>query len=282
MQDLLQRTYDFLNTDKYKEDLLNFDVPESLKPYLGTIPKRYQVTIAARSGCGKTTFALGLAVDYIMKHPDKKVLLFSLEISKEDLMSKILAYIGNINSRKIMTKTLSEEELYYCNENIKELDTYKNFHIYDMEDVKQSVYTLAKIIDEENKEGQIDVVFLDYIQLLAPKNKDHYMLVGNCNRVLHRLAVHYNFVLFSLSQIGRDADKRADRRPMSADISGSSQIEFDSEIILILYDESHFTHEEDNPIIRKLSVECVKNRNSGFGQAYVLMNFSTGRLYNIE
>ena len=282
MQDIFQRELDFLTTDKGKEDILHFDVPESLQPYLGNIAKQTQVTIAARPNTGKTTFALGLAVDYAMKHPDKKVILFTLEVAKDKLMHKVLAYAGNINSKSIKHKQLTEEQAHYCVENLKELDRNNNLRLYDIEDIKHSIQNLAAILKKENEEGPIDVVFLDYIQILPIMNRDYYTNLASFCIILHDLMKHYNFVLFSLSQINGDSDKREDRRPMSADIAGTSQILKGSDIVLILHDDTHFTHVESNPIIRRLSVDCTKNRDDAFGQAYVLMNFSTGRLYNVE
>ena len=264
------------NILKEKPSTISFDIPV-LKKYLGNISRGTQLTIAARANLGKTTFGTALCTDYAMKNPTKKVLMLSLEVTRESLYNKILAYASNVDSRTILSKTMNDDQQKIVEANTKEFESNNNLRVYDMSDVNSSINVLESIIQEENKEGQIDVVFLDYIQLLAT-SADYYNELRMISQTLHALALKYKFVLVSLAQLNRNTEGREDKRPMLSDLRGSGSLEQDADIVFMLYDEHYYEHEDDMPVKREISIGVVKNRNGPKGTITLTMDFSTGRI----
>ena len=265
---------------KEKPSVIHFDIPQ-LNKYIGNVFRGKQLTIAARANLGKTTFATALCTDYAMKNPKGKVLMFSLEITRDALYNKVLAYATNVDSRDILTDTLLDEERDFIDKNNKEFEANNNLKIYDMSDCNSSVNLIESIIQEEYKEGPIDVVFLDYIQLLS-QSADYYNELRIISQSLHAMAQKYKFVLVALSQLNRSTEGREDKRPMLSDLRGSGSLEQDADIVFALYDEHYYEHEDNMPVVRDIDIAVVKNRDGPKGTAKVTMDFRTGRMMNDE
>ena len=242
------------NILKEKPSTISFDIPV-LKKYLGNISRGTQLTIAARANLGKTTFGTALCTDYAMKNPTKKVLMLSLEVTRESLYNKILAYASNVDSRTILSKTMNDDQQKIVEANTKEFESNNNLRVYDMSDVNS----------------------LDYIQLLAT-SADYYNELRMISQTLHALALKYKFVLVSLAQLNRNTEGREDKRPMLSDLRGSGSLEQDADIVFMLYDEHYYEHEDDMPVKREISIGVVKNRNGPKGTITLTMDFSTGRI----
>lgn len=260
-----------------KPDTIHFDIPVFSK-YLQEVSRGSEIIVAARANLGKTTFSSALCTDYAMKNPDRKVLMFSYEVTEKAMYNKILSYASAIDSKSILFNKLTDEERKCIEDNTKEFEANNNLLVYDSKECPNFDY-ITHIIEEEAKKGQIDIVFLDYIQLLAAADRDNYYANLRVISVqLHQLALKYGFVLICLSQINRDAEKRDDKLPMMSELSGSSSLEQDADTIIMLFDEHYYAHEEDMPVVRSISANFTKNRNGSKGVVRFTMDFRTGRM----
>ena len=262
-------------------DSIHFDIPAFSK-YLHEVSRGSEIIVAARANLGKTTFASALCTDYAMKNPNGKVLMFSYEVTERAMYNKVLSYASNINSKKILFNKLNDEERKCIEDNTKEFEANNNLLIYDSKECPNFDY-IRHTIEEEAKKGQIDIVFLDYIQLLAAADRDNYYANLRVISVqLHQLALQYGFVLVCLSQINRDAEKSDDKQPLMSQLAGSSSLEQDADIIIMLFDEHYYAREEDMPVVRDISANFTKNRNGNKGVVSFIMDFSTGRMSEID
>lgn len=258
-------------------DSIHFDIPVFSK-YLQEVSRGSEIIVAARANLGKTTFSSALCVDYAIKNPDKKVLMFSYEVTERAMYNKVLSYVSNIDSKRILFNKLNDAERKCIEDNTRELEANNNLLIYDSKECPNFEY-IRHTIEEEAKKGQIDLVFLDYIQLLAAADRDNYYANLRVISVqLHQLALQYGFVLVCLSQINRDAEKSDDKQPLMSQLAGSSSLEQDADIIIMLFDEHYYAREEDMPVIREISANFTKNRNGNKGVVSFTMDFSTGRM----
>lgn len=269
-------------TSKEKQiDSIHFDIPAFSK-YLQEVSRGSEIIIAARANLGKTTFASALCTDYAMKNPTGKVLMFSYEVTERAMYNKVLSYASNINSKNILFNKLNDEERKCIEDNTREFQNNNNLLIYDSKECPNFDY-IRHTIEEEAKKGQIDIVFLDYIQLLAAADRDNYYANLRVISVqLHQLALQYGFVLVCLSQINRDAEKSDDKQPLMSQLAGSSSLEQDADIIIMLFDEHYYAREEDMPVVRDISANFTKNRNGNKGVVSFVMDFSTGRMSEID
>ena len=264
-------------TKDTKLDTIHFDIAP-LSKYLQEVSRGSEIIVAARANLGKTTFSSALCVDYAMKNPDRKVLMFSYEVTERAMYNKVLSYASNIDSKDILFNKLNDEQRQIIEENTKEFEQHNNLLIYDSKECPNFDY-IEHVIEEEAKKGQIDIVFLDYIQLLAAADRDNYYSTLRVISVkLHQLALQHGFVLICLSQINRDAEKTDDKQPLMSQLAGSSSLEQDADTIIMLFDEHYYAREDDMPVVRDISANFTKNRNGNKGVVHFTMDFSTGRM----
>lgn len=222
-----------------------------LDKYLGGWNKGNMVVIAGRPGSGKTAIALSLAID-CCRHA--KALFISLEMSKEELAKRYLSFIANVENYKIRSARVTETDLKEITDRLYGmnmdffLDDGSNSDINDI---------VAKIKLHKAKHG-LDIVFIDYMQLIKSHQKVREQEIAHISRTLKLLAKELGITLVALAQLSRETEKRADKRPMLSDLRESGQIEQDSDIVLFPFRPAYYSDEK--PEI-ELDAELIIGKN---------------------
>lgn len=222
-----------------------------LDKYIGGWNKGNMVVIAGRPGSGKTAIALSLAIDSCRL---AKVLFISLEMSKEELAKRYLSFIANVENYKIRSARLTEtdlkqitEQLYGINMDFF-LDDGSNSGINDI---------VAKIKLHKAKHG-LDIVFIDYMQLIKSHQKIREQEIAHISRTLKLLAKELGITIIALAQLSRETEKRAEKKPMLSDLRESGQIEQDADIVLFPFRPAYYS--DDKPEI-EMDAELIIGKN---------------------
>jgi replicative DNA helicase len=222
-----------------------------LDKYIGGWNKGNMVVIAGRPGSGKTAIALSLAIDSCRL---AKVLFISLEMSKEELAKRYLSFIANVENYKIRSARLTEfdlkqitDQLYGMNMDFF-LDDGSNSDINDI---------VAKIKLHKAKHG-LDIVFIDYMQLIKSHQKIREQEIAHISRTLKLLAKEIGITIIALAQLSRETEKRAEKKPMLSDLRESGQIEQDADIVLFPFRPAYYS--DDKPEI-EMDAELIIGKN---------------------
>ena len=222
-----------------------------LDKYIGGWNKGNMVVIAGRPGSGKTAIALSLAIDSCRL---AKVLFISLEMSKEELAKRYLSFIANVENYKIRSARLTETDLKQITENLYGmnmdffLDDGSNSDINDI---------VAKIKLHKAKHG-LDIVFIDYMQLIKSHQKVREQEIAHISRTLKLLAKELGITVIALAQLSRETEKRAEKKPMLSDLRESGQIEQDADIVLFPFRPAYYS--DDKPEI-EMDAELIIGKN---------------------
>lgn len=220
------------------------------------------ILIAARPSMGKTAFVLNIA-DYVGVRRQKTCLIFSLEMSKEQLVNRMLAMESNVDSQKLRTGTLTDADWDAVVEGIGTIGNSKLI-IDDTPGI--SVMELRSKCRKIKLEYGLDLVMIDYLQLMtgSAKNGDNRQQeISEISRSLKALARELNAPVIALSQLSRACETRTDHRPMLSDLRESGAIEQDADIVLALYRDGYYNKECENPNLAEAII--LKNRHGETG-----------------
>ncbi len=219
------------------------------------------ILLAARPGMGKTSFALNIA-KYAASTAKKTIAFFSLEMTKEQLASRLLSTEALVQGTKLRTGKLSEEEWVRI---VSAGDVLAGCQFY-MDDTPG--ITVAEIKSKLRRLKNIDLVVIDYLQLMTSGRRidNRVQEVSEITRNLKILAKEMNVPVICLSQLNRAAENRQDHRPMLSDLRESGSIEQDADIILFLYRDDYYARDEGEeetpgPAADKNSGECIVAKN---------------------
>lgn len=250
------------------------------------------IIIAARPGVGKTSFAMNVA-QYVGLHTDKTVAVFSLEMSGEQLVQRMLASIGLIDSQHLRTGQLDEEDwnkLIMASGSLAETSIY----IDDTPGIKMSeIRAKARRLAKET--GNLGLIVIDYLQLIeGPRSESRQQEVSAISRQLKKLAKELHVPVIALSQLSRSVEQRQDKRPVLSDIRESGSIEQDADIVSFLYRDDYYrdedsdsddgegqeiSPEEDNG---EVEVIIEKNRSGSRGTVKLMFSKPYNRFSNLD
>ena len=202
------------------------------------------IIIAARPGVGKTSFALNVA-QFVGLRTDKTVAMFSLEMSGEQLVQRMLASEGLINSQHLRTGQLDEQEWKKL---IVASGSLANTSIYidDTPGIKMSEIR-AKSRRLAKEKGNLGLIVIDYLQLIeGPRSESRQQEVSAISRQLKKLAKELHVPVIALSQLSRSVEQRQDKRPVLSDIRESGSIEQDADIVSFLYRDDYYRDEDED------------------------------------
>lgn len=224
------------------------------------------IILAARPGVGKTSFAMNIMVNAATKY-NKKCAVFNLEMSRDQLMQRAICSLAKVPMAKALNGTMDPEEWKRIWQASKQLE--KSGLYVDDSSLTTATDILTKCRRLKAKEG-LDLVMIDYIQLMASKDKrkgdTRQNEVSDISRNLKIAAKELNVPIIALSQLSRDNEKRqGDHRPMVSDLRDSGSIEQDADIVLFLYNPEKYrdVEQEDEPGTIELII--AKHRNGGTG-----------------
>ncbi len=219
------------------------------------------ILLGARPGMGKTSFALNIARHAAVK-AKKTVAVFSLEMGKEQLCSRLLSTEAMVGGTKLRTGKLDEDEWIRL---IEAGDILSGTQIY-LDDTPS--ITVPEIKAKLRRLRDVDLVIIDYLQLMSGSNRrndgNRVQEISEITRGLKIMAKELNIPVLALSQLARDSEKRAgNHRPMLSDLRDSGSIEQDADIVLFLYREDYYSSERGGGQAEtdKNSGECIVAKN---------------------
>ena len=200
------------------------------------------IILAARPAVGKTAFALNIAQN-VATSTDTSVAIFSLEMSAESLVNRMLCAEGSINANHLRTGQLDEGEWQNL---IVAMGALSNTSIFiddtpgiKMAEIRAKCRRLAK------EKGNLGLVVIDYLQLIEGSNKEsRQQEVSEISRQLKKLAKELSVPILALSQLSRGVEQRQDKRPVLSDIRESGSIEQDADIVAFLYRDDYYERGE--------------------------------------
>ena len=260
------------NTNKINVD---FCIP-TLTNVLGYPRPGELVIIGARPAMGKTAFALTCLFNYI-NTSSKRAVMFSLEMSGNELFTRLLSTISEIPLQSIRSGSLSPEQRKCLDDNAKELSSNPNLSLYDK--TVSTIPALRAAIRNELKKGELGLVVVDYLQLITGTGTNNYEKVSEISRQLKLIAREFKVCVVALSQLSRKVEERADKRPLLSDLRESGSIEQDADYVLFLY--RHNYYEKDPSILPSadpLNIEVAKNRHGGTGTIQLIFNLPIGKI----
>ncbi len=212
--------------------------------------------VAARPAMGKSAFALNIAVNVAKKY-DKTVAVFNLEMSREQLVMRLLANESFVELQKLATGKLSEEEwgkLCMASAALSQTD----IRIDDNPSV-----TVADINAKCHRLDNLGLVVIDYLQLMQGSGygkgggENRVTVVGEISRALKIMAKELNVPVICLSQLSRAVESRTDKRPILSDLRESGAIEQDADVVAFLYRDEYYNENTEE----KGVAECIVGKN---------------------
>ena len=216
------------------------------------------ILVAARPSMGKTAFTLNIA-SYVGLHGGS-VAFFSLEMSKEQLMQRMLCSEGGIDASRLRTGQLDEVE---WNKMVGVADKMSRAPIYIDDTAGITVMELRSKARRLKAEHGLDLIIIDYLQLMqgrASKNSDNRQQeISEISRSLKALARELDVPVIALSQLSRSVESRQIKKPMLSDLRESGSLEQDADIVMFLYREDYYDKDTENKNITEIIV--AKHRN---------------------
>lgn len=246
---------------------------------IGGLNKSDLILIAARPGMGKTSFALNIAVNVAMK-AKHRVAVFSLEMSSEQITSRILSCEALVESNRLRSGNLEENDWIKLAQTAQLLSGSEIF-IDDTAGI-----TISEMKAKLRRLRSVDLVIVDYLQLMSSgkRTDNRVQEVSEMTRNLKLMARELDVPVIVLSQLSRATESRQGHRPMLSDLRESGSIEQDADIVMFLYRESYYQLQEGAPAPEQDTVECIvsKNRHGETGTAVLLWDGRHTKFYTIE
>lgn len=218
------------------------------------------ILLAARPSMGKTAFALNVAANAALT--GKNVAIFSLEMSKEQIGHRLLSSHSQIDSLKLTSGRVSNEELLQLEETLRKLSK-ANIFIDDTAGI--SIMELRSKARRLKASRGLDIILIDYLQLMqggSSRNvneSNRQQEISEISRSLKALARELNVPIIALSQLSRNVELRAEKRPQLSDLRESGSLEQDADIVMFLYRDEYYNKESDKTNTAELII--AKNRN---------------------
>ena len=238
------------------------------------------IILAARPAMGKTAFALNIATNAATKS-DIPVLLFSLEMSKEQLVNRVLCSEAMVDSNKLKTKKIEENDWVKI---VEALGPLSEAEMYIDDTAGISITEIRAKARKLKLEKNIGLIIIDYLQLIQGsgnrRNGSREQEISEISRSLKILAKELDIPVIALSQLSRAAEQRSDHRPMLSDLRESGSIEQDADIVMFLYRDDYYNEESESKNIAEVII--AKNRSGSVGTAEMLWMSNYTKFANIE
>lgn len=233
------------------------------------------ILLAARPGMGKTSFALNVATN-VAKRYDKDVAIFSLEMSNEQLVSRILSSEAQVPSEALKLGNLSSDQWAQL---ISTSEILMKTNIYLSETPSVGIAEIKSMIRRLKNLG---LIVIDYLQLMSGggRNENRVQEISKLTRSLKIMAKEFDVPIILLSQLNRSAEQREGHKPMLADLRESGSIEQDADIVMFLFREGYYNKEVENPYIS----QCIlaKNRHGSTGEVDIRWDGQFTKFANLE
>lgn len=217
------------------------------------------ILVAARPSMGKTAFTLNIASHVAIKE-NKPVAFFSLEMSKEQLMQRMLCAEGLIESQRLRVGDLDEQDWQKL---IAAADKFSKAPLYIDDTPGISIMELRSKARRLQQEKGLSLILIDYLQLMQGRSNkgsdNRQQEISEISRSLKSLARELNVPVIALSQLSRSVESRQIKKPMLSDLRESGSLEQDADIVMFLYREDYYNAETENKNITDVII--AKHRN---------------------
>jgi replicative DNA helicase len=236
------------------------------------------ILVAARPAMGKTAFALNIAQNAAV-YSGVPVAIFSLEMSKEQLVSRILCSEAMVDSQKVKTGKLEDDDWKKI---ARALGPLSEAPIYIDDTPGISISEIRAKCRRLKLEKNLGLVVIDYLQLMQGRGKteSRQQEISDISRSLKILAKEINVPIITLSQLSRAPEARADHRPILSDLRESGAIEQDADIVMFLYRDDYYNPESDKKNIAE--VILAKHRSGSTGTVELTWLGTYTKFANVE
>ena len=237
------------------------------------------VLIAARPSMGKTAFVLNI-VEHAALKKGLKCMVFSLEMSSEQLVNRLLSMESGIDAQKMRNGQLTSTDFDQLLEAAVRVSGASNLVIDDTPGI--SVAEVRSRCRKQKLEHGLDLVIIDYLQLMSGSSKksdNRQQEISEISRNLKALAREMKAPVVALSQLSRACEQRPDHRPMLSDLRESGAIEQDADVVMFLYRDDYYNKDTEHP--NEAEVIIAKQRNGPIGTVTLVWKPDTTRFVNM-
>ncbi len=238
------------------------------------------VILAARPSMGKTAFALNIAQNVAEK--DRAVGIISLEMSKEQLVERLFCSLLEVDSWKIKTGKLTDNDFARIGPVMDRLNSTK---IFIDDSLGSSIVELRAKARRLQMEHGLDLLVIDYLQLMQGRSNNggfgnRVQEISEISRSLKALARELNIPIIALSQLSRAVESRVNKRPQLSDLRESGSIEQDADVVMMLYREDYYEEETDRKGVTEIIIN--KHRNGPIGTVELMFQKERLRFYELD
>ena len=219
------------------------------------------ILIAARPSMGKTAFTLNIA-QYMAVKKNITVAIFSLEMSKEQLVNRLLASESRVDSQTLRTGNLKDEDWTKL---VEGADIIGRSHLIIDDTPGISVAEMRSKCRKYKLEQNLGIIFIDYLQLMggSGRSDSRQQEISEISRSLKALARELNVPVVALSQLSRAVEQRTDHRPILSDLRESGAIEQDADVVMFIYRDDYYNKDTTKPGVAEIII--AKQRNAPIG-----------------
>ena len=220
------------------------------------------ILIAARPSMGKTAFVLNIA-QYVAFHEDMCTAIFSLEMSKEQLVNRLFSLESHVDAQALRTGNLSDADWEKL---IEGAGVIGNSHLIIDDTPGISIAEMRSKCRKYKLEHDLKLIIIDYLQLMSGSGKSsdsRQQEISDLSRALKRLARELSVPVIALSQLSRAVEQRPDHRPMLSDLRESGAIEQDADVVMFIYRDDYYNHDSEEKGISEIII--AKQRNGPIG-----------------
>jgi replicative DNA helicase len=269
IRDIVNRYFDHVQKLSDRHDTL-LGVPlgfQLLDSLLGGLQRSDLIVVAGRPGMGKTGFLLGSAL-HAARHFRQRVAIFSLEMSAEQVVGRMVAAETGIDSQRLRRGALREDEWGLFTEATARLADSLIF-IDDTPSI--TPLQLRTKCRRLYAEYGLDLIVLDYLQLMSGdfRSENRVQEISYISRHLKGLARELNVPVMAAAQLSRAVEQRQDKRPMLSDLRESGSIEQDSDVVMFIYRDDYYSKEaSEKPNIAEIAISKHRNGPTGMAELY--------------
>lgn len=236
------------------------------------------ILIAARPSMGKTAFTLNIA-QYMAFRNNVTAAIFSLEMSKEQLMNRLFSLESKVDSQNIRTGDLADEDWARLIESAGIIGS-SNLIIDDTPGI--SISELRSKCRKYKLEHNLGIIFIDYLQLMTGSGRtdSRQQEISDISRSLKSLARELNVPVVALSQLSRAVEQRPEHRPMLSDLRESGAIEQDADVVMFIYRDDYYNKDTENKGIAEIII--AKQRNGPIGTVNLVWMPNYTRFANVS
>lgn len=284
IKDILTGTY---------EKISDLHDPEAAEKYKG-LPTGFQavdylltglqpsdlIILAARPSMGKTAFALNMGLNIALK--GKTVGVISLEMSKEQLVERLFVSMLAVDSWKMRTGQLTQEDFMRMGQ---VMDQLNNCKIFIDDSPGASIAELRAKARRLQMEHGLDILIVDYLQLMSigkggTSITNRVQEISEISRSLKQLARELHVPIMALSQLSRAVEQRPDKRPQLSDLRESGAIEQDADVVMMMYRDDYYEEDSDRPGMTDIFIR--KHRHGMIGRAELMFRKEQMRFFDID